>query len=361
LKRFRIQLNPKPKGNLAEYMLPALMIGGLVLISISGLIQSNLFQNAGTQALLQANGISKDSQGKALLNIKTMGQNPFYQPYQYKTAEGETITIPNFPTDLAAAVEVDGGHGTSEKLLAAMEAWIQAMVDAEEITPDDAKGLKALANQGHLIANNLKAHEDVIAHCGPSKECIQTKLYGSKGAEQPIWNLTITHPPEVKEFPGANVTRPSTQEIATLYELSSLQKNLLYSLDEYQGNPNQILIGKTTLDFIQKYEAAKGTLSKASPQSNSLLKYFSSNIVNFGYSSANTIHEVSWPQGMAGNRVLNSLREQKFSESSPQDFNAILSSWTKVNDKASRSELTHANSSGICKMGQGEAKPTACL
>jgi hypothetical protein len=354
--------NPKsiPKGNLAEYMLPAIMIGGLVLISVTSLMQSNLFQNSGTQAIMQANGISKDSQGKALLNIKTLGQNPFYQPYQYKTADGKVITIPNFPTDLAAAVEVDGGHGTSEKLLAAMEAWIQAMLDSGEIDQNQANALTALANQGHSIGNNIKFYEDVALQCGASKACVQTRLYGSRGPEPPVLNLVITTPEKALEFPGANISRPSVQEIETLFQLSPLQKNLLHSLNEYKSNPNNILIGNHALDFVQKYEVAKNQLTASSPQSLALLNYFSSNIMNLGFASASTIHEAGWEQGTEGRNILNRHREKKFSDNSPQDFNAVLASWTQVNDKTSRSELTHTNANGICQMGQGESQPTAC-
>jgi hypothetical protein len=348
------------KGNLAEYMLPALMIGGLVLISITGLMQSNLFQNTQTQALLQANGISKDAQGKALLNIKTMGQNPFYQPYQYKTADGKLITIPNFPTDLAAAVEVDGGHGTTEKLLAAMEAWIQAMVDSGEITPNEANTLRDLANQGHTIAANIKIYENVALSCGESKECVQNKLYGNKGVAQTNWNLVITYPQEKQEYGSAQLFQPSPSEIHTIYELSPLQKNIISTLDLYRNNVDNIVIGNTAMDFIQKYEVAKENLTSASPQSLSLLKYFSSNILNLGFSSASSIHEAGWEQGTEGRNILNSHRQRKFSDTNPQDFNAILAAWTQVSDKTSRAELTHTNANGICQMGQGEARATEC-
>ena len=360
MKRKRINIRSSSTGNLAEYLLPALMIGGLVLISITGLLQSNLFQNTQTQALLQANGISKDTQGKGLLNIKTMGQNPFDQPYQYKTADGKLITIPNFPTDLAAAVEVDGGHGTSEKLLAAMEAWIQAMVEAGEIDQTQANALKSLANQGHSIGNNIKFYENIALQCGTSKECVQTKLYGSREPEPPVLNLVITTPEKALEFPGANISRPSAQEIEALFQLSPLQKNLLHSLDAYKNKPNNILIGKHALDFVQKYEVARNQLAASSPQSLALLNYFSSNVLNLGFSSASTIHEAGWEQGNEGRNILNSHREKKFSNNSPQDFNAILAAWTQVNDKTSRSELTHANANGICQMGQGEARATEC-
>ncbi len=352
--------NRIPKGNLAEYMLPALMIGGLVVVSVTSLLQSNLFQNTQTQGILQANSISKDAQGKALLNIKTMGQNPFYQPYQYKTADGKTITIPNFPTDLAAAVEVDGGHGTTEKLLASMEDWIQAMVDAGEIDQTQANALKALANQGHSIGNNIKFYENVALQCGASKECVQTKLYGSREPEPPVLNLVITTPEKALEFPGANISKPTAQEIETLFQLSPLQKKLLHSLDEYKNNPNNILIGKHALDFVQKYEVARNQLTASSPQSLGLLNYFSSNVLNLGFNSASTIHEAGWEQGTEGRNILNRHREKKFSDNSPQDFNEVLASWTQVNDKTSRSELTHANANGICQMGQGESQPTAC-
>lgn len=364
MKRKRINIRSSSTGNLAEYLLPALMIGGLVLISITGLLQSNLFQNTQTQALLQANGISKDTQGKGLLNIKTMGQNPFDQPYQYKTADGKLITIPNFPTDLAAAVEVDGGHGTSEKLLAAMEAWIQAMVEAGEITPTEANLLKKLSNQGHSIANNIGILEKATLAC-QTKSCIFNKIWGTptdNETKKALFHLARMSNVSTSIEDRNNSVPMSSQDRKTLYELAPWIEAVGNEMNYTGKDANNVRVSKMVQTFLQDFQNAQNALSKISPQSKGLLSYFSSSILNLGLRTAMSTSEIAWGDAHYQTEEinLNHFRNQTITNAQPQQILTVLASWTAVDEAKNKSALAHANANGICQMGQGESKPTAC-
>ncbi len=136
------------KGNMAEYVLPAVLIG---LVAVAGLswTLSGQFAAQGGRSLFQAETSSVGHNGKALLNSRSFGKNPYLQTVSLTLSNGKTIQIPDVPVSVADNIEVDGGHGTTEKLLAAWEKLRQALVDSGELTEAESQPFKDLANAGH--------------------------------------------------------------------------------------------------------------------------------------------------------------------------------------------------------------------
>jgi hypothetical protein len=75
----------------------------------------------------------------------------------------EKIEIPNVPTDLAAAVEVDGANGTTEKILAVLKKLAETLEAKGEAYADDAALIRNIANEGFYGARLQKSVEDGLA------------------------------------------------------------------------------------------------------------------------------------------------------------------------------------------------------
>lgn len=76
---------------------------------------------------------------------------------------GQYLDLGNYPVDLGQAIETAGANGTTNSLLATMESMIQQAIDNGTVSPENGNKLKALAKQGHYIADiQGKIEHDLI-------------------------------------------------------------------------------------------------------------------------------------------------------------------------------------------------------
>ena len=130
--------------SLAEYAI----IAGVVAVASIGtiMVSGNALAVAGPDILDEIfGGDSNNSAGPIAGGpaVSIAGTTPI----AVTLASGAKITLPSYPTNLAQSVETSGANGTSETILAAMEATIQQLIDAGEIDVVQASFLRNLGQQ----------------------------------------------------------------------------------------------------------------------------------------------------------------------------------------------------------------------
>ncbi|MEB3287128.1 MAG: hypothetical protein VKJ04_06460 [Vampirovibrionales bacterium] len=75
---------------------------------------------------------------------------------------GQYLDLSDYPVDVGQAIETAGANGTTNMLLATLESVIQQAIASGAVTPDGGNQLKALARQGHNIANIQAQVENAI-------------------------------------------------------------------------------------------------------------------------------------------------------------------------------------------------------
>ena len=75
-------------------------------------------------------------------------------------ADGTTLALPSYPTNLSATVSTSGANGTTTILANNLQSMATQMLDAGKITQEQYNSLISLANQGHRMALIEKTIED---------------------------------------------------------------------------------------------------------------------------------------------------------------------------------------------------------
>ncbi len=88
-------------------------------------------------------------------------------------SDGTMLNLGNYPTDLSKAVETTGVNGTTEQLLASLEALAASLAAEGKLTPEQTSAFTKLANLGHDVANIEEITESALAACGTDLNCVQ--------------------------------------------------------------------------------------------------------------------------------------------------------------------------------------------
>ncbi len=348
----------KAKGNMAEYLLPAVLVGLVAVGALAWTVNSTPAQN-GITGLFQGESTQVE-QGKRLLSTRSFGQSPLLQTFEYTTESGQMIRIPNFPTDLSAAVEVDGTQGTTEKLLAAYEQWIDALVKAGEITQDQGNLMKTLSTHGHHMANQQGVLEKGIASCGESKRCVWDMLNNLDQNEQVAQNgglsfrdayfqnsptpaNSIEHMKMNGSLPDKNQTRDLPPHQRQLFSQFGILKAEVDNDPLYNNNFDNMRVGQSLHTFLSTYERVLSQVP-LSPHNQRLMNYFSGSIVNLSMSAVS---------------VANGVFDEKQSRL-PSEFNQAVAFGMKRNEEKNRSELMHVHAGGICHLADGKDSRQGC-
>jgi hypothetical protein len=90
-----------------------MMIGLVVMGGLAWTIQGS-FTQEGAVRLFQGNQVLRASGGKAIIETRSLGQNPYLQTLTLTTEKGSRLVLPNVPASVLENIEVNGGHGTVE-------------------------------------------------------------------------------------------------------------------------------------------------------------------------------------------------------------------------------------------------------
>ncbi len=356
------------RGNMAEYVLPAVLIG---LVAVAGLTWSlsGQFAAQGGRSLFQAETSQVGQNGKALLNSRSFGKNPYLQTYTLTLANGKTIQIPDMPVSVANNIDVDGGQGTTDKLLAALEKLRQALVDSGELTEAESKPFKDLANAGHGFGESQAVIENIMSECGTSKQCVTDALF-QNNQPLPIWVQS--------RWLSQQNALGHTNTVPDVYALSESQRAILKELQpgilkglkndpSFNFDDHNLRVGVNLLNFLTAYDNVKKLPVFADPGVGSLVSKLTQNIMTLQRSSFNSVTEVmgslSVPQILAG--VKDASRGDWADKTPDKYINGLKDNFNRIlpNEKDKtfvNSDLTHASSVVICTTGSGSDTGQHC-
>lgn len=148
-----------PKGqSIQEYLLP---LGLIVVVAIASLTMlgqnlSGIFSGMVQKAPPPA-PVIVDAGFPAGPNTST-----FSFPITRSDGTVATITIPNFPNNLATAIETSGPNGSTEKMLAFLNQLADTLLAEGAIKADQAQAIRDIASSGLFLAKKQKDVQDAL-------------------------------------------------------------------------------------------------------------------------------------------------------------------------------------------------------
>lgn len=344
------------RGSLVEYMLPALLVGVMTLGSVVWMISGG-FKNQGALTVFQ--GESLDPSVKGLMNIRPMGENPYWQPYQFQLENGEFVTLPGLPSSVANAIEVDGAHGTTDRFLAALDDLTAQLLASGEIDQAEADYLKTLSTSGFTLGGRAKLLETLAKDCGNSKSCIADQLLNQHVTD--LYDLMFTSTTHFPSYGGVgdHVDPMTPQDLKTF---ESLYPGVLTGLreDEYFGNdPANAQLGKPMLGFLRDYQAVKDK-ANLSPRAQAMVDYLARNIFSISQATGGAGNQLqavrTWEEELQGIP----LEQGKYAQVTPDQMSKLISSEVKRGEGTIKSRLIDAHSGQICTMADGTTHEGKC-
>lgn len=336
------------KGNLIEYLLPALVIG-VGLIGAGLFLVNQMTPEAGVLKVYQAQS-SQTVGGKTLVTLKSFGQNPYIQTFSYQTASGEWVQIPDFPVDIPGLIEVDGGHGTTEKLIAALDRFVDAMIQAKEITPAEGNLIKQLSNKGHDLGQVQNIAETLAASCGSNTQCMMDVVLNN---QHPLFKVLsqngISRPEGVRE-------NPAESQFAAL---SPEETSTLNQLFPHLGT-EPLLLGNNQKALLSQYHEIQNKVP-LSPSSSKVLAYLTKGIFSSSLASVQAFNLLGRPQ--TAELTQNNPFLSELSSRSPGALNELAAKLARGNFAETGQSLSvsiHNQSAQICQVGKGQDTGVAC-
>jgi hypothetical protein len=338
----------RSRGNLIEYLLPALVIG-VGLIGTGLLMVNQMAPDEGVLKVYQAQS-TQTVGGKTLVTVKGFGQNPYLQSFGYQTASGEWVQIPDFPMDIPGLIEVDGGHGTTEKLIAAMDRFVEALIQAKEITPAEGNLIKQLANKGHDLGHVQNVAETLAANCGSNTQCMMDVVLNP---QHPLFKTLVLNGISFPE--GVMATRAEAF-------FSSLSPEEMYSANQLFPHlgVNKLLFGNNQKAFLAQYHDIHSKVP-LSPASAKVLSYLTKGIFSASLASIQAVNLLGRAQ--TSELTIEAPVLSELSTRSPTALNELAAKLTKVNFSETGQSLSasiHKQSAQICQVGDGQDTGVAC-
>jgi hypothetical protein len=161
------------KGNLAEYLLPAMMLGLVAVGGLAWVLTPSAQESNRLASLFQGDSLQPGQPGGKSIQIRSLGQDPTFQSYQLVTDKGNTILLTNFPVSAIQSVEAIGTQGTTEKYAALIRQMADQLLKSGEITIDEANEIKVLADKGFDIGQKLGKWENLLKQCNHDAQCVK--------------------------------------------------------------------------------------------------------------------------------------------------------------------------------------------
>jgi hypothetical protein len=329
-------INSRRGNALTEYALPmTLLVGATALVILNGSPLSNWFQNILTRSVnggmvgsrLVVNSLSHSINGQKLQptsgsadTAATLSVNnppPSVQPTAAKgsititLANGEKLTLNNYPTNMSELVETAGASGTTIQLAQFLEQYAQQLAAKGLITTDQNSQIIELANMAHTMARVQRVMEDKVQEIQKSDINFATPRY--------LYDETLI-------FDGV-AYKPSNDLVAMIDVLPGT---------DAQGVQNG---GEFMYAFQKKFnDIFKSGLNWDTPQGIMFTKLVETIIVNVddtpgSWFQLNHLHEWTEPQRATNKNVLTTHQS---------------------------SNTTHDDATGLCKAGQGQDKRFSC-
>lgn len=317
-------------GNMAEYLLPAMLVGGVVLAGIAGLVMPTFESNSGK--LFQGTK-QLASDGSQSIQTRTMGKNPSLQPLTFQLADGTSITLDDFPASMSALIETEGVNGATEKYLNAMRELADKLLVEGKITESEANQIKLLSNRGFDMADTIALNEQAGQSCGTNRNCFADEI--TRPEEHAIWCSSSF---------GASTYCPASSISWTSAADKQLMAQLMPEVGSYYASIGaNWWVGKDTKAFLTQYRAASSQAALA-PEVKSILKYLSTGILR------NTLYtNSSSTQIIRGDTAI-----------TPENISQEVDNRWRGEDAQLRSQLTASLSGEICHVGDGETHGHSC-
>jgi hypothetical protein len=351
------------QGNMAEYVLPAVLIG---MVAVAGLTWtlSGQFAAQGGRSLFQAESSQVGVNGKTLLSSRSFGKNPYLQTVSLTLRNGKTIQIPDIPVSVADNIDVDGGHGTTEKLLAAMEKLRQALVESGELTEADSQPFKDLANAGHGFGESQAFIERLMVSCGQNKKCIADHIYQNGSyIDQLLLSGLVSAPNSLNlSQDSLKVHALTEQEMQALDVLAPSYKTLIASDPYFNYDIKNMRVGSNFRQYLKSYQEVMALTNIKGTATAAVVQNLATGIIHLQSASFNSASKIA--NSLTFSELKKGVTENKGSWAAvtPEDYTLEIKAHFNIwNPKLSseypqslleKSTATHTQSSVICKVGQ---------
>jgi hypothetical protein len=349
-------------GNAAEYLLPALIIGVVVLSQ--GMLQGNLGTSEASFSHLFQGSMGEDLAGKPSHQLvsKMYGMNPYLTSLKLRLPNGKTIFLKNVPQNPSQMVEVDGGHGTTSQLLAVLDQLIQELERSGE-DPQTLSALKELSNAGFSFGNSQKTIETLAQKCQSNKLCFTNEIVLANGKLLAEYNAisfsanrSVNGPIDSPYFTGNAITDSQLAALDLLYPkfIPTAQNN---PMNDY--SPKNFLIGEGFARFLDAYKRVSDTPSQ-SAEVNSLVKGLAQNLFHLAYASQTAASmSATWVNFEDGGKT-DQLTLGSYPNETPDKLLKNQSIHMKGNLPPNASDLTNLHSGTVCELGQHQVAAGEC-
>ncbi|MBY0404956.1 MAG: hypothetical protein K2X66_13735 [Cyanobacteria bacterium] len=316
-------LFPKVGNSLVEYALPLAIVGIAVLAGVA-----SLGTNFNQSLPLISNGTFGTGTEAKTIRMRPLGSNPYTQIIQITLADGKTIELDNYPTDIKSLVETLGPNGTTELLVDALRQMAQKLLAKGEITQDQANQLSNLANSGHTLAAFQAFFEDAAAKSGNDSKAF----------------AKIVKPLADHEAANLKYAKDIDPSVLDTFGIKPLTGTFLYDANgnvvrDTQGNYvttdqklGASLYSPEVADFVNTFGKAQQSGALQDKVVRDLVISLSQNIYSLGHFSFSVATQVSVPQFQL----------------SPSQFNQKVS------------EPINKDSANICATGGGKDSGVYC-
>lgn len=157
----RFMRNRSVGDSITEYAIP------LVLLGTVAFFLTDLYPNMRT-AFSASLGSGPGTPAQRQIVTREFTMDPNRQTVMVTLSNGNTLSIPNYPMNLAQSIETLGPNGTTDILADSLMAVARQLKDS--IPEDEFNQLKALSEQGHRMAALQGLLEQAAINADGSKE-----------------------------------------------------------------------------------------------------------------------------------------------------------------------------------------------
>lgn len=317
--------------SLVEYILPVTIVGVVLMITLVS-IQPTL-----TYTTLSAIGTHPSEINARQAPVRQFGENPAFKDIIITLDDGTQITLPEYPSDMALAIETEGVNGTTEKLLASLDNLIKALEAKGKLEAAESAQLKALSNSGHNIADIIGKTETVIeGFHGNKQQLIETYNQYRAGDYKQNWlySLSYIRPQEIDDWKRAGHQVNQFVPVRSISPSTLQELEIVASTDPFDSRLQPSYISTDLAAFLNQYHTAQQTGALKNPQIKSVVQDLSKNLMLVTAQFRTTIHKMG-------------------------DKDQYQATPDKLRDMVS-SQLAHNDSKGICRTGNAQDNGIQC-
>ncbi|MBY0404823.1 MAG: hypothetical protein K2X66_13060 [Cyanobacteria bacterium] len=271
----------KTGNNLVEYILPAALVGLVILGTVVGItngIQSQLAKEYGISDNLSATN-------QKTIKLRPMGTNPYLQTVQLDLGDGKSITLSNFPVNPVNVIETDGVSGNTFLISKSLKELANKLKAVGEINNTQFQSLIDLANQGFQQAGFQKFVEDALAKSNGDVSVLKQETIQLNGKTVNLQNLVYS----------LGFLSKDTVSDSSLYKTLTAQDVQYLYRGSVPFDPGNKLeggqLGVNQIEFLTQYQKARDSGALSHPVVEKLIGELSFQIYQSNQiiaSSANT-------------------------------------------------------------------------